>query len=347
MRPALGAALFLAVVLPWFALVERRIPEFLHYFVVDQHIARFVGSAAEHPAPLWFFLPVLAFGFFPWIVHVPAAASQLREQRDLSIILWSWFAVIFIFFSVAQEKLMGYILPVYPPLAIIVGGYLARLFEPRQAAEVARRVCRSAIASGAIALILSPVFFVGLRRFMEQDGRLSISEIGVWPWALAAVYATMGAAQIVFGWRGLGGGALVASAVSQALAFVVIIGGAAAADVWLGTRPIGMALSRLAGPDDAIVLYRVPQPSVEYYLDRPPVLFGWTGEHTWGMKVRPNRSYATDDPNAVKDLLTRSRNVWVVTRPEDHADAELGVALQPVMGNRKRTIYRAQRETTP
>jgi len=348
MSPLLGGALYLAIVLPWFGLVERRIPEFLHYFVVDQHVARFLGHADEHPAPWWFFLPVLAFGFFPWIVHLPAAASRMKERVEVSAFLWSWFAVIFVFFSVAQEKLMGYILPVYPPLAILVGGYLAEVWEPRHAEATNRRIGRAAMVSGAAFLALSPIFVFGLRRFMEHDGRLDISEIGVWPWALAAVFALAGVVQIVLGRIPRRGPLLIASGLSQLLTFVILVGGASAADRWLGTRPIGTELARLVGPDDAVVLYRVAQPSVEYYVGRPPTLFGWTGEHAWGMQVRPDRALATYDPVELRNLVKPARNVWVITRAgDDGAERGLGMPLALVGGNRKRTIYRAQPVEAP
>jgi len=341
MRPVRGAALYLAIVLPWFALVERRIPEFLHYFVVDQHIARYLGHAGEHPAPFWFFVPVIAFGFFPWIVYLPAAASYLRARAELSAFLWSWFAVIFLFFSMSGEKLMGYVLPSYPPLAIMVGGYFAQLWKPGAAVETGRRVCRSALVSGCSLLALAPLSIYGLNRFMRQDGRLSIDELGFWPWGLAAVYAAAGIAQIVFALKRRAGPALAASALSQALAFLVLIGGAAAVDSSLGTRPIGTALARLTRPGDTIVLYRMPQPSVEYYVGRPPTLFKWAGEHAWGMKVRPDRSLVIDDAVELTHLLSSPKTVWVITRAEDLAAAqEFGVPMEVVVGNRKRTVYR-------
>jgi 4-amino-4-deoxy-L-arabinose transferase-like glycosyltransferase len=341
MQPVLGGALFLAIVVPWFVMVEHRIPEFLHYFIVDQHIARFLGHAGEHPAPIWFFLPVIAFGFFPWIVHLPAAASRLRSRPELSVFLWVWFGLIFVFFSVSREKLMGYILPAYPPLAVLVGAYLAHLWEPADALDTARRVCRGALVSGSALLALAPVWIFGVSRFMRQDGRLSIDEIGFWPWGVAALSAVMGTAQVVFGARRRAGPALAASALSQALAFLIFIGGAAATDKWLGTRPIGTALARLVRPDDTIVLYRLPQPSVEYYVGRPPTMFQWAGEHEWGMKVRPDRSLVIDDPVELTNLLSSPKTVWVIARAEDHAaPKEFGAPMEVILGNRKRTVYR-------
>jgi 4-amino-4-deoxy-L-arabinose transferase-like glycosyltransferase len=296
MRPVVGAGLFVSIVAPWFLLVERRVPEFLRYFIVDQHVARFVGNASDHPAPLWFFVPVIAFGFFPWIVNLPAAASRARERKDLSVFLWAWFAVIFLFFSASRGKLMGYVLPSYPPLALLVGTYAARLWNPDDVEETNRRICRAAWVSACVFLALAPIPIVGLGRFMGADGRLAV--------------------------------------------FLVFIGGAAAADQWLGTKPIGVALAQRVQPDDLVVLYRMPQPSLEYYLRRPPILFDWTGELAWGMTVRPDPSLVMDDPSELKRLLSSSRTVWVVTRAEDHAaPQEFGVPMELVAGNRKRTIY--------
>jgi 4-amino-4-deoxy-L-arabinose transferase-like glycosyltransferase len=340
MRPVVGAGLFVSIVAPWFLLVERRVPEFLRYFIVDQHVARFVGNASDHPAPLWFFVPVIAFGFFPWIVNLPAAASRARERKDLSVFLWAWFAVIFLFFSASRGKLMGYVLPSYPPLALLVGTYAARLWNPDDVEETNRRICRAAWVSACVFLALAPIPIVGLGRFMGADGRLAIGEIRPWPWVLATVLAAAGAAQLAFAWTRRAVAVLAVAAAAQVAVFLVFIGGAAAADQWLGTKPIGVALAQRVQPDDLVVLYRMPQPSLEYYLRRPPILFDWTGELAWGMTVRPDPSLVMDDPSELKRLLSSSRTVWVVTRAEDHAaPQEFGVPMELVAGNRKRTIY--------
>jgi len=291
---------------------------------------------------------VIAFGFFPWIVNLPAAASRARERWDLSVFLWAWFAVIFLFFSASKGKLMGYVLPSYPPLALIVGLYAARLFDPDDADETNRRICRAAWVSACIFLALAPIAIVGLSRFMRADGRLAIGEIGPWPWLLAFVYAAAGAAQLLFAWKRRAVAVLAVAGAAQLAAFLVFIGGAAAADPWLGTKPIGDALAQRAGPDDVVVLYRMPQPSVEYYLGRPPILFEWTGELAWGMTVRPDPSLVMNDPKELKRLLSSPQTVWVVTRAEDHAaPQEFGVPMELVAGNRKRTVYTNHATGTP
>lgn len=42
------------------------------------------------------------------------------------VLLLAWIAVVFIFFSISQTKLISYILPMYPPMALLVGWYIDR-----------------------------------------------------------------------------------------------------------------------------------------------------------------------------------------------------------------------------
>lgn len=346
MRPLWGAAVFVAIAAPWFVLIGRRLPEFFHYFVMDQHVARFLGAAHEHPEPFWFFLPVLAFGFFPWIAYLPAATTGLGEGGDFPKFLWSWFATIFVFFSAAQEKMMGYLLPAYPALAMLVGGFLARAWEPARDAAATRRLCQAALVAGFLLLVLSPLFVIGLERFMAQNGRLSMAEIGVWPWALAIIYASTGVGTIALAWIGRARSLLIVTAAGQVLAFAVFVGAAAAADPPLGFRSIGAQLATQTGPDDTIVLYRITQPSVEYYTGRPPVLFGWTGEFAWGMQVRPDSALATQDVAELRALFPSSQgDVWLVTNAgDDAAKRELALPMELVASNRRRAVYRIRRE---
>ena len=68
-----GIALFAIVALPWFVLVSVRNPEFVRFFIMDQHLKRFLAPA-EHQQPLWFFLPFVVAGLAPWsigLVSVP------------------------------------------------------------------------------------------------------------------------------------------------------------------------------------------------------------------------------------------------------------------------------------
>jgi 4-amino-4-deoxy-L-arabinose transferase-like glycosyltransferase len=66
----------------------------------------------------------------PWIAQTPAALLQAWRERNREFssgwLLACWFAVIMGFFSVSQSKLPGYIIPIFPALAMLVGHRLDR-----------------------------------------------------------------------------------------------------------------------------------------------------------------------------------------------------------------------------
>jgi 4-amino-4-deoxy-L-arabinose transferase-like glycosyltransferase len=136
----LGITAFLAITLPWFVLVSRRNPEFLDFFIVDQHLKRFLAPN-EHQQGLWFFFPIVWSGILPWSAFVLFAPGMLRSfgarllRRRLStatLFCLVWSGVIFVFFSLSGSKLATYILPMFCPLAILAARFFERVLEERQ-----------------------------------------------------------------------------------------------------------------------------------------------------------------------------------------------------------------------
>ncbi len=123
--------IFLLVVVPWHWLVSVRNPEFFYFYFIEQQLFRYATTSIGHLQPIWFFIPVLIGGFFPWICFLPQslllAWKTIQQKNSLSsttVFLLSWIAVIFIFFSFSKSKLVSYVLPMFPALAVLVGRYL-------------------------------------------------------------------------------------------------------------------------------------------------------------------------------------------------------------------------------
>jgi 4-amino-4-deoxy-L-arabinose transferase-like glycosyltransferase len=352
MRLVPGAILAAAVVLPWFFLVQARLPDFFRYFIFDQHVSRYIGGSAEHSKPIWFFLPVAAFGFFPWVAYLPFLGAGRRRPsggtgtsgerfRPETVFLWLWFAVIFLFFSASKGKLMPYILPAYPPLAILVAVLFARLWDPEARQAAARGIRWGSFMVAAIYLTLAPVAYVAVNRFAEKDGRITLAEIGIWPWAVVVVFALVGAAVLVLSVLRRPAAALGCLAVAQVLFYGNLIGAANGADPYLGPRSLGRALAEAAGPEDLVVLYELQQPSMEFYLNRPPMLVNWTGEYKYGMSIQPDPDLFTPDPGDIRQIMDSDRQVFVVVKGDEPSMPEaFGVPVELVAKNRKRTIYR-------
>lgn len=129
--PVAGALLFFALVLPWYLQVEARNAGYLKYFFWDEHFGRFTTSAFRRSGPWYYFFGVVIVGFLPWSVLLPAAARNAwRERRDdKSLFLILWVLLPFIFFSVSKSKLPHYILPIFPPLAVLTGAALTALYR--------------------------------------------------------------------------------------------------------------------------------------------------------------------------------------------------------------------------
>jgi 4-amino-4-deoxy-L-arabinose transferase len=118
--PALAALL---VSLPWALAIHAREPDFWHYFFWVEHVRRFFSDDAQHSASAWYFLvrfPVIAL---PWVFLLPAALAALWPQLrrgGLPRFAALWFLMPFLFFSASRGKLISYVLPCFPPLAIVL-----------------------------------------------------------------------------------------------------------------------------------------------------------------------------------------------------------------------------------
>jgi 4-amino-4-deoxy-L-arabinose transferase-like glycosyltransferase len=129
-----GIPLVVAIALPWHLMIALRHEEFFSFYVIDNHVLRFLGRRAfvEDDVPLSFaaFLSATLMLFGPWSLFLPAAlreaAGRLREstlegQARLLMLLWA--GLIILFFALSPLKLEHYGLPALPALALLVGQY--------------------------------------------------------------------------------------------------------------------------------------------------------------------------------------------------------------------------------
>jgi 4-amino-4-deoxy-L-arabinose transferase-like glycosyltransferase len=117
-----GWIAFVLVAGPWFAVMQAKFPQFLHYFFVVQHVERFTQASFNNPQPAWFYPAALAVLCLPWTAWLLAARNRQQEPPGLQVrvLMWVWLLSIVLFFSIPHSKLLGYILPAVPPLAFLV-----------------------------------------------------------------------------------------------------------------------------------------------------------------------------------------------------------------------------------
>ncbi len=129
-----GPVLFLLVGAPWFVLMQRQFPDFFHYFFVYQHFQRFAQGGFNNAQPLWFYPALLVVATLPWAPWLLARLRLDRSNADsashgahkgVRLLMWVWLAVILVFFSIPSSKLVGYALPMIPPLmALVTEGFV-------------------------------------------------------------------------------------------------------------------------------------------------------------------------------------------------------------------------------
>ncbi len=122
--PVAGAVL---ISLPWALLIHQREPDFWNYFFWYEHVHRFRSGNAQHAKPFYFFLVALPGMFMPWTLLLPVAirgawkgrGGQSGVRGRLLLFCGCWFLFPFLFFSASSGKLLTYILPCFPPLAVL------------------------------------------------------------------------------------------------------------------------------------------------------------------------------------------------------------------------------------
>lgn len=154
----LGVASFLIIAVPWYWFIISHFGDnFIKEFFYNDHIRRLL--VAEHRRnDTWYFYPVsMILCMFPWCIFLIASGVSLlkklwqRKASSLHFFLFCWVAVVFVIFQAAHSKLINYILPLFPALAIITGDYIY------ETAFTAKRKFKAISIGTLLAFLLFPI----------------------------------------------------------------------------------------------------------------------------------------------------------------------------------------------
>lgn len=111
-----GVLIFAALVLPWFMMMHFEVKDFSYYYFVIQHFYRYLGKSFNNQQPFWFYWAIVVACSLPWLSFINRQFLEKAQAHFFSI------AFIFIvsFFSIPASKPLGYILPAFPPLAVLL-----------------------------------------------------------------------------------------------------------------------------------------------------------------------------------------------------------------------------------
>ncbi len=320
-----GLPLFLLLAAPWFVLIQHRLPQFFDFFVVREHFQRFATRLEDRYQPWWFFLEILAIGCLPWISPTVRAlvtgwrASRPRGSFDARRLLWVWSIVVLVFFSASDSKLIPYILPMFPALALLTG----------TAPEERLRRDLRATALGLLAAAV--VFAVGaalLPRFLHDPARAPYFLDIRTPLVLIAVTLAIGgcAARLQ---RGSSLALTTTIGASSYAAFAGVLWAASLLTPVYSGATLMPQLRPLLAPETPIYSVRTYDQSLTFYLQRTVTLVDWRGELDFGLTLEPQKGIASLD-----SFVTRWRaegQALAVMEPDIYAQlqaAELPMVLR-------------------
>ena len=318
-----GIILFFALVLPWFVEVCRRNDDFFYFFFVQEHFLRYATKMHGRYEPFWFFIPILLAGLFPWTGLLPGALRSakpvswraLKERPQPELFLFLWFAVIFFFFSLSSSKLVPYIVPVFPPLAILMGRLLAKLVVEKDGAGARRFLLwSSAVLLPFIAALLVYPFF---------NDRLPADRL--LPYALPVALGLT--AFLGGGWYFYRKGQFRALALFLCLlAFANMFAFRrlfTLYDSLLTARQLSSEITTLRRDGDIIAQYANYDQGLPFYLKGRIVLIDYLGELAFGAAQETDPTWFLKG-SEMKDLWTGDRRViLVIDRDRGEQAAEL------------------------
>ena len=221
---ALAVAALIAA--PWFLAMAARNPGYFHYYFVERHLLGYATNTQPHAGrPSWYYLPIVLGGGMPWILYLPAALGDAWQRRRQSAasrgdgavtLMICWIVGCTLFLSLAHSKLVTYIWPVFPPLAVLSATVWERFFDGALAPGWRRTMALTFRVWSWIALLVLPLSLATVHAVY----RLQIAP-AAWIAVLAAVLVA--ALPLAFWKTGRTGQALLTSILSLSIQFAVFL----------------------------------------------------------------------------------------------------------------------------
>ncbi len=190
-----GLAVVCAVAGIWYVTTAIVAPAYMWEFLWTNNVQRFLAGSGGHRSNPFAYLYLLPLVFLPWSLFLPSvvlhnrAASRHTPPRAIELCT-IWVAVVFVFFSLSKGKLATYLLPLFPPLALLtadaLGPFLKR--DPLQRGQIRNE--RVALWALTALLLAAPVVgWVFLRKFAPHHTALADFPLVGLPFVAAGHYA--------------------------------------------------------------------------------------------------------------------------------------------------------------
>jgi 4-amino-4-deoxy-L-arabinose transferase-like glycosyltransferase len=279
---ASGLGLFAAIALPWCVLMQRAVPQFFDFFFIREHFQRFLTRIEDRYEPVWFFVPVLALGCLPWALPAGRAlwngwrVRQTAREFDSRSFLWMWSAVVFVFFSMSDSKLIPYILPLFPTLALLMASA-----DEDQLLRDLRRTSTGVVAAGVVLVVAAGL----LPRLLHDPMRAPYFI------ALRLPLLAMGLVALGGGWiaRRRTDPTFAVGATAYVCVFILLGSARLVAPLYSGAA-LAAQMNHAIMPGTPIYSVRTYDQSLPFYLGRTMTLVDTRGELDFGLKLEPQKT---------------------------------------------------------
>ena len=307
-----GIFLFLLIVLPWHVLVQVRNPEFFQFYFIDQQFLRYSTLIAQRYQPDWFFIPIFIAGFLPWVgffpqalmSHLPRNWQQVKEKNNF-IFLLLWIGIIFLFFSFSHSKLIPYILPIFPGLALLTGHYLSTYWQQ----------C-NVIKWGYITV---PVVWLGLGVVgilcLANDPSITLSQISrnflITGYSVFLLGSLMASCLILYKKSKM---AFITLAIGSVISFLIVSISIPQLDT-RSIKPLVAILKPLLKPKTKVFTYDDYYQDLPFYLNHRVFTVNVSGELSFGMQHQDTHAWMLNDAH-FWPIWNSHEYVYMITNKE-------------------------------
>jgi hypothetical protein len=240
----------------------------------------------------------------PWSFFLPAAVTGIWRQRtsrdgDRRLYLFIWAALIFLFFSKSDSKLIPYILPVFPAAALLLGKAFADLWDRPS------RLLRTSAAIVAGVLVVGGGVLIAYPHFAPRPEVTPVAGA-----VLGIIFAVEGGAVLLSLRRAdttrLFASLCLLSYLAGIAALLFVMPTVAAKK---NTKKLGLLIHRLAPPEAVAATFTFEQ-GLSYYAKRRIMVVGNMGELEFGSKQGDQSAWFVDIP-AFRRVWDSDRQVFL------------------------------------
>lgn len=301
--PLAGTLLFLLLTLPWYVAMFMVHGDAYASGAKAHTIGRFLSPMEGHSFTIFFYLPVLFLGFFPWSGFLPIPLYrtikdwyQLRRSAfqpdpartsELELFAALWVIGVFVFFTASSTRLPHYIGPLFPAAALLTACFWSRCLKDPTTPGIRASIH---ITTGlgyllAIGFASLPTLYATFSSKMIREFPLAGQiDLGTAPYVIAAVLL-VGMAFVSY--LGLNdtrrGGAFWAAGASFAvMILIVIVVAIPGLNEYFIAPPQVLAYTAGVnlGPSDRLIAYGMTRPSTAFYAKRKVVYISDNEETT-------------------------------------------------------------------